>query len=350
VGVNRERTLAAAAVAVLVVAAIAAVAVPGALARKAAEDEESPPSSLTLREPRVSAGEVSGETAEVSLDVRFDHDGGPAENVTVEVQAIDEDTNLVETTARKSLGTIEGEREVRTRLNVSVEREGGYRFDIRLYENGERVTTGSTTVRGVGSLTPAYERTGVTFQGFESTSADLPSVTFSIGATANNRTTLETRTFLTNGGDETADRIELAVRARQVDSNIVADRARIDVGSIDPGATVTPEATLDVPDEYNYHLDAILLKDGVVVETASAPATLDPSLPTAGNETTNDDDGLETGDFQQDAESADGSPDEPDRPPETETSASSGPGFGAPVALVALVAAALLARRARREP
>ncbi len=64
----------------------------------------------------------------------------------MEVRAIDTDTGLVATMARRRPGNLTGGDgdEVRTRVGLAVDREGGYRFDIRLYEGGRRVATGST--------------------------------------------------------------------------------------------------------------------------------------------------------------------------------------------------------------
>ena len=346
---NRERTLGVLAVAVLLFGAALVVAAPGALAEKS--DTSVRPTHLDLREPRVSAGEVGGETAELSLDLRLAHRGGPAENVTVEVQAIDTDTGLVATTVRKRLGRIPAtsagpgreSREVRTRVNVSVKRQGGYRLDIRVYENDSRVATGRTTVRGVKSLVPDYADTPVEFHRFGERETSLPVISYSIQDTENNRTALETQTFLTNRGDEPAGDLTLVVKARQVESNVVADEATVQVGEIRPGRTEAQTARLTVPADYNYYLDAILLRDDVVVGTATSSATLDPTRPVPENETTEEVE-FNAGDF---ASSPTPEPERADagaEPPATATS--SGPGFGIVVGLAALLAlTAVLTRR-----
>ncbi|MFC7138248.1 hypothetical protein ACFQMA_00135 [Halosimplex aquaticum] len=195
---NREAWLGVLAL-LLVAAAVGLVALgPGALAERT--DEDVRPSRLSLQEPRVAAGEVGGERAELSLDVRMDHRGGDAENVTVEVQAVDTDTGLVATTVRKDLGTISGDREVRTRMNVTVDRQGGYRLDIRVYEDGRRIETGSTRVSGVDSLTPDYAETSVGFERFEGGETSPPVIAAQSLIERNNRTTLRTATALTNRG------------------------------------------------------------------------------------------------------------------------------------------------------
>lgn len=331
---NREATLVAIGLVVVVSAALLAVLAPGAVADRS--DGDLRPSHLDLREPRVAAGQVGGETAELVLDVRMDHRGGDAENVSVEVQAVDTETGLVETTVRRNLGTISGDREVRTRMNVSVPREGGYRLFTRVYENGSRVATGATRVSGVDSLTPEYATTPIQFHRFGSGERGLPVISYAIEEASNNRTTLRTQTYLTNRGDEAAGGLELEVMARQVESNVVADRERVAIGEIGPGRTATPTVTLAVPSGYNYYLDGILLRDGVIVGTATSGAMLDPTRPAPKNETTEAVE-FDAGEFE--------STPEP-QPRETPgPTAASGPGFGVALALVALVGAALLAAR-----
>jgi PGF-CTERM protein len=331
--VKREATLAALGLLVVIGAILLTVMAPGAVAERS---EDLRPSDIDLREPRVAAGEVGGETAELVLDVRLNHRGGAAENVTVEVQAVDTETGLVATTVRRDLGRVAGEREVRRPINVTVPREGGYRMFIRVYENGTRVATGATEVSGVDSLTPAYAATPIEFHSFGSGDASPPVIGYAVAETSDERTTLRTRTHLTNRGDETAGGLELVVTARQVESNVIADRERVAIDAIGPGRTATPTATLQVPAGYNYYLDGILLRDGVIVGTATSGAMLDPTRPVPENETT------EAVEF--DAGEFASTPDPPDRDTPAPT-AESGTGFGVVIGLVALLIAALAATR-----
>ena len=333
--VNLQRTLAVvAAVVVLGAVAVAALA-PGAVADRSDEPVRS--SYLTLQEPRVAAGNVGGETVELSLDLRLDHRGGPARNVTIEVQAIDRETGLVARTVRKDLGNITGDREVRTRVNVTVPREGGYRLHTRVYEDSERIETGLTEVRGVDSLTPD----SLEFHRFASGGADLPVISYSPTEADDNRTALETRTWLTNRGEEPAGGLELVVRARQVESNLVADRATVRIDEVRPGRTATPTVELDVPSNYNYYLDGILLRDGVIVGSATSGAMLDPSRPVPEN-TTREEVEFDAGDFTSETP-------EPQREEETPAAATvqNGPGFGVAAAVLALLAGAFVAHRRR---
>jgi PGF-CTERM protein len=338
--VQREQALAGGGVALLLVLLVAAVTVPGAMTERD-DDDDVRPSHLSLRnDVAVAPGEVTGETATLSLDVRLTHYGGTAENVTVEVRAIDADTNLLATTETVDVGNVSDEREVPVRANVTVERAGDYRFQVFVYEDGRRVASGTTEVSGVGSLTPEYARTPLVFERFGDTG--IPPISYSIASTSEGRVTLATQSHLTNTGDEAVSDLTLVVTARQAESNIVADRATVTIGEVRPGRTASVDADLTVPDDYNYRLDAVLLRDDVVLRTASATAELAPTKPLPENVTTERVE-IRASDFSSDQGGATREPTEMPR-----TTIASGPGFGVSVAVAALLGIALLGLRRNR--
>ncbi|WP_458185003.1 DUF7490 domain-containing protein [Haladaptatus sp. NG-WS-4] len=279
---NRERTLAGGIVVVAAAALIAAAVVLGAIADTPSGDLRT--SHFRLEEMTISSGEVSGSTATLTVETRLAHRGGPAKNVTVLVRATHLDSGLVETTTKTRVPTIDGDRETSVTQNVSVERRGGYRIETVVFRDGERVAEGGKEVRGVGTLQPAYARTDVAFHWQDETS-DFPSIEYAIADVPNNRTTLDVSTYLTNRGDDPSENVRVVFRARQAESNIVTDRATVSVGEIAAGRTASPSANLTVPDGYNYYLDAVLWKDGVVVGATRSAANLDPSETLSVNET-----------------------------------------------------------------
>jgi len=329
-----ERLLLGGAAAVVVVSAVAAVAVPGAISPD--EPGQVRPAALGVADLYIAPGPVSGDEATLAVETRIDHRGGPAENVTLLLRAVGLESGLVETTREVDVAPIAGDREVAVVENLTVPREGGYRIEAVAYVDGERRASGSKSVRGVGSLQPEYARTTVRFHRFSRT--DQPSIEYSIAGVSDDRATLRVRTFLTNAGGEAPDGLRLALTARQAESGIVADEADVEVGSIAPGRTATPEAEIVVPDGYNYYLDAVLWKDGVIVGSARSVANLDPQETISANVTTRDV-GLEVSDFERDGE---GAP-ERERPAATESAGQ--PGFTAALGVVALFGAVLLARR-----
>lgn len=336
---RREVLLAGGVVALALTMAIGATAIPGVLAEPPADVRES---HLDLRETNIEAVDVGGQTVTLSIDARLSHRGGPAENVTVETRAVDGDTGLVATTTQQRIGTVSGTREVSARTNVTVERQGGYRVETVVYADGERVTTGRRTVSNVDALKPSFARSPVTFERFENADVPLSAIAYRIDGVANNRTTLNVSVYLTNTGDEPAGDLSLRLRARQADSNVIADESTLRVGQIRPGRTTTVSTRLTVPDDYNYWLDGILRGDGVVVTTESAPANLDPTERLRVNETRRDT-GFQSSDFEEEPAAAG------DRQSEPEATASrAGPGFTVVATLLALLASALVL--VRRQP
>lgn len=331
---SRERLLAAAAAGVLAIALLAALVGPGVLASPA-EDDPVRPGHVSVEEVAVAPGEVSGATAELRLHGRIDHGGNPTENVTVRYRAYDAESGLLTDERTVDVGTMEGDGSVPVNATLRVDREGGYELETVVFRDGERVDRSSTEVRGVNALAPAYAETDVRF-----TESDVvPPLAVSVDSVEDDRTTLRVAASLTNGGDGESGDLRVELVLRQADSNLVADRASVDAGAIRPGRTANADATLTVPSEYNYYVDAALYRDGVLVDSARSVANLDPRETISANETEREVE-FEVGDFTDDEPERGGSEDAARRETDVNT-----PGFTAALAVVALLASALLARR-----
>lgn len=330
---HRERILAAAAVAVVAVTLLAAALVPGAVANPRS-DEPTRPGPVRVVDMPIAAGEVTGERATLQVAPQLRHDGNTAPNVSVRFRAVDAESGLVETTDRVPVGDLETDGERAVPANLTVEREGGYRIEAIVYSGDRRMDTAERRVSGLDALTPEYARSTVGF----TDDAALPALSVGVAEARENRTTLEVSPSLVNRGDEPAEGLRIGLTLRQAESNVVAARTTVDAGAVRPGRTASPATTVSVPAGYNYYVDAVLYRDGVVIDTARGAVNLDPSETVSVNETRREV-AFEAGDFEG-GEGAD------DRAREPRATASGGqPGFGVGVALVALLGAALAARR-----
>jgi PGF-CTERM protein len=332
----RDRTLAAGAAGLVAVALLTAAAVPGVLADPA-DEGPTRPGPVRIAETTIAPGTVSGETTVLNVQTRLDHRGNPTPNVSVRFRATDAESGFVADTRTVDVGTIEEEGERLVETNLTVEREGGYRVEATVFRDGERVGSGGKVVSGLEALTPEYARTSVGFSNEEA----LPPVAFSVASASDDRTTLDLAATLTNRGDDASEDLRVTVVLRQADSNIVAARSAAEVGTIRPGRTETVETQVTVPSQYNYYIDAVLWKDGVVVDTARSAANLDPTERISVNETRREVE-LRVEDF---SENDGGVATEAPREEGTITTSTSAPGFGVGVGVAALLAVALLARR-----
>jgi PGF-CTERM protein len=339
--VKRERILTVAAIAVVAAAVLLAALSPAALAPPDEPSQTDEDGRLGIEEVRITPGDVSSGTATLAIDTRLRHHGSTTENVTVLLRAVDTERGVVEATREIDVGAVTGDRETAVDGNVTVPRSGNYRIETVVFADGQRVAQGHTDVEGVGSLHP------VTFQEFESAAgmAPLPSVEYTVSDAGGNRTTLDVAAYVTNTDAERAEGVDVVLVARQAESNIVADRETVEVGSIGAGRTVTPNASLTVPDGYNYYLDAMILRDDVLITSTRAPATLEPGQNFSAPVDEGGDE-LQVSEFEADDESA-AEETVTDGGDSARSDGGGQPGFGVAAAVLAIVGATLLRRRHR---
>ena len=330
-----ERTLAAAAVALLVVTAATVFVVPGALADP--DEGVTRPGRVDVTEVSVAPGEVRGGTADLRLLTRIDHRGPPTPNVTVRFRAYDAESGLLVAERRRAAGQLTDDQSVQLNGTLRVPREGGYLLETTLYQDGQEVDQRTRRVSGVAALTPPYAVSPVAF----TDRAALPPVAVSVASADDNRTRLRLTASLANGGDDPSGDLRVAFRLRQAESNLQTARATETVGRIEPGRTGEATAEVSVPTGYNYYVDAVLYRDGVVIDTARAVANLDPQERISAEETVRDVE-FDVEDFE---------PTERRQPEATEPASaqtsSGAPGLGPVVAVAALLAAATLVVRRR---
>ncbi|MDL0125277.1 hypothetical protein PNQ92_07610 [Halobacterium salinarum] len=328
---DRERLLAVGIAVVVLASAVTAVVIPGVVAD--ADRDDVHPGRVDVEETTIAANGTSSGTVDLSTTAYLSHRGGDSENVTVTVRAVGLESGLVEATRSTAIDTITGDREVPVTVDIPVARDGGYRIETVLRADSQRVATVSKSVRGVGSVQSGGHMT------FHRFGADLPAVQYSVASVDGDTTALDVSTYLTNHGAAPSEDVSVELVVRQADSNVVAARTTIPVDDVAPGATVTPNATVDVPSAYNYYLDAVLRQDGVIVGTARSAANLDPQERIEANTTVRDT-GLQVEDF----ETTDNTQRESGTDPEQ--SAGGGiPGFGPAVALIAVAATTIAAAR-----
>jgi hypothetical protein len=332
-----ETALVAAAAVVVLTSAVVAVAAPGALA-----GPEEEPGFARVTDVTVATAGVAPESATLNVTAYLQHRGGVSENLSVRVRATHLETGMHATTERVDVEPVEGETEVEVPVELTVPREGGYRVAVQLYDGGQRRGEVAREVRGVGALQPPAGRSSVQFHRFDRQPGNdtLPSVQTAVESVEDEEVTLNVSAYLTNQGGEAAGDLSVQFVLVQAESGIVAERTRVPVGSVPALHTVTPATLVTVPDGYNYYVDALLWKGGVMVDSARGVANLDPDESIRVNRS-GEAGGLQVGEFARgDGADAGGPTPEPDAARQT-----AAPGLGVGVAVLALAAAALFARR-----
>ncbi|ARS90569.1 DUF7490 domain-containing protein [Natrarchaeobaculum aegyptiacum] len=354
---NRESLLAIAAL-VVVVATLSTLLLGGAITNP---DEPDAPREVapSVLETTLAADEVSGETATLVVDTHLEARAGHTENATLVHRATNGDTGLVEDTTTIGVDPIDDGAEEVVTSTIDVPRDGSHEIETLVYVDGTRTDATSYRVSGMDSLPPTYADSSLDFHRFGDEGyalADVPALEYTIQSADGQTAHLEVASYLTNGGEDAAGDLELEVKARQADSNIVADRETVPVEDVDPGETVAPTTDLEVPDEYRYHLDAILWRDGSIVATERAGADLRPES-VVENASDADERGLDATDFEETdgVETVPADDSGPVRDDVAEEAGDGTPGFGPLGAAVAVAVGLALVgaasrRRKRPEP
>lgn len=321
-------------------------------------DGPTPQPHLDTQEVTITSERVDGQTVTLSIDLYLRQDARPrgldaddaelrSENVSVRLRATDRETGLIADTTDLDVDPIEGERDFEVSGTITVDRDSAYDIEALVFQDDRRIEVGRTSVSGLDRLEPEYARSPVRFERFAG--SDIPVVGYTVEAAGDEEADLGVSAYVTNTGDGDHDDVEVELIARQTDSNIIADSERVRVGDIRPGRTETAETTLTVPDGYNYYLDAVIWRDGVIVDTAREGATLNPNTtaPDVGR-AEDEEEGVAVGDFVTDDAEED-VPAERDAVAEDEVEDDEQPGLGIAAALFALaLVLAAVARIARR--
>lgn len=304
----------------------AAVVTPGCL-----RDFEDP-GRVQMRGIEVAAPSVSSGRVTLEVTTVLDNEGGRSEPVRLDVKAFSTQTGLRVARNTTDVGPIEGDTTEQVVTRVDVPRRDGVRIEVLLLVGGRARRSGEVTVRNVGSLQPNVRTTGLSIQSMDFHVEEVGS------GNDTGRVRIEARVYVTNEASSTSGTFEMQVKAREVSTDLIADEVRRDVGDVGPGETQVFPVTLDVPDGFNYEVEAVLWDGSFVVERGVDHVQLLPEkeVPEGRDIVVSDPDlrdfiGPDRGDAGRDS---------PDRDRATV------PGFGAAGLLVA--AAAAVAWTARR--
>ena len=228
-----------------------------------------PPSSVSIREVDVKPVEVTSARIEMNVTAYINHNGGKTRNASMLIRAINSDTRLLETQVSASIPETESEFEktLPVSTNLNVERNGGYELNILLFDNGSIRDSGTVNIRGLNALTPESKRSGVT----------LNNIDFTVGGVSAGKVSIKSDIYLENRGPDTSDNLKITVKAREANSNLIADKTNAETGEIVNETTVVRSVQLVVPEGYNYMVVVELWRGDTMINTWEKPVLLAPT-------------------------------------------------------------------------
>lgn len=252
-------------VAVLFVVSIAIVL----LNSDALQDENiyKPSASFSIREVDVKPVEVTSSLIEVNVTAYIYHGEGEAKNATMLIRAINSNTGLHESEVSTPIPESDGDKTVKASAKLKVERNGNYDLKILLYDNGSIRDSGSVGIKGLNALTPVAKLSGVS----------VNNIDFIVMGTSAGRASIRSDVYLENKWAAPSENMNMIVKARQAESNLLADKRSSETGVIAGEATSVKSVQLDVPEGYNYMMVVELWKGDVLVNTWEKALMLAPT-------------------------------------------------------------------------
>ncbi len=226
-----------------------------------------PSASFSISEVDVKPVEVTSNLIELNVTAYIYHIEGEAKNAAMLIRAINSNTGLHEAEVSTPIPESDRDKTVTSSAKLKVDREGSYDFRILLYDNGSIRESGSVSIKGLNALTPEAKLTGVT----------VNNIDFIATGASGGRASIRSDVYLENKWAAPSGNMNMIVKARQAESNLLADKRSSETGIIAGEATAVKSVQLDVPDGYNYMMVVELWKGDVLVNTWEKALMLAPT-------------------------------------------------------------------------
>lgn len=224
------------------------------------------PNTVDIARIDVSAPVVTSGTAVLAVNVTLDNSGAESGDLRLVVRAYDTDTGLLVLTNETRPGKMGEDRTETFEVRMAVPRQSGYRLGVDLYEDDRLVRPDGVTVSNVGGLEPNLFETGIR----------IGSMDFLV-KNVTGRVDIEAKVYVTNEGRGDARPLRLQVKAREVSTGLLSDEAFTNVSGVPVEATRPFAVRLDVPQGYNYEVEAILWDGDFIVGRGRGTVQLLPT-------------------------------------------------------------------------
>ena len=224
-------------------------------------------SRLMITDIDISAERVTSTSVLLNVTTYIENNGnGESGEAELLLKAFDSASGLLVGESTTPAGSINKDRTVSVSQLIDVEREGGYRIDVVLFEDEKRLRQRSVQIYGIGDLTPNINDIGIRIQEMD----------FLVENVTDSRVAIGVDIYLTNEGDFTSEDLPMLVKAREVDAGLLADKVWITTGNIEKEKTIINSCEIAVPDGYNYIVEALIWKNDTIVERGEGVVQLNP--------------------------------------------------------------------------
>lgn len=226
-----------------------------------------PPSYLIIREVDVKPLDITESYIDINMTAYLNHAGGKSNNASMVVRATNRDAGLLVSQGYTSIPNIEFDKTIAVYQNLRIDRDKNYELRIFLFDNGSVQDSGTINIQGLSTLIPKSKDNKIM----------MSNIDFIVSGVDSKRVSINPDIYFENRGPETSKNLKLIVKAREADSNLLADKVISETGDIKSESTVIRTVQLKVPDKYNYMVVVELWNDDILTNTWERPVLLAPT-------------------------------------------------------------------------
>lgn len=226
-----------------------------------------PPSYLIIREVDVKPLDITESYIDINMTAYLNHAGGKSNNAYMVVRATNRDAGLLVSQGYTSIPNIEFDKTIAVYQNLRIDRDKNYELRIFLFDNGSVQDSGTINIQGLSTLIPKSKDNKIM----------MSNIDFIVSGVDSKRVSINPDIYFENRGPETSKNLKLIVKAREADSNLLADKVISETGDIKSESTVIRTVQLKVPDKYNYMVVVELWNDDILTNTWERPVLLAPT-------------------------------------------------------------------------
>ncbi len=280
-------------------------------------------SELRIADIDISKERVASANVLLNVTTYIENRGDRSGDARLLLKAFDLESGLLVDQETVTVGSILKRKTKPASQVVKVDRDGGYRIEVVLFEDDQRVDQRTMRISGIGDLTPNVYDIGLR----------IPEMDFLVKNVIGSKVTIGVDLYLTNEGDITSEDFQVLIKAREMDAGLLADKTWISTGVIEKETTVIRSADIVVPDDYNYIVEALIWKNDTIVARGQGVVQLNPRRTIPEKEKVVSE-GIEVEDFMV-----------PEEAYESGVMKEKAPGFTALMLLMALILTTLIMKR-----
>ena len=225
-------------------------------------------SELGIADIDISADRVTSANVLLNVTTYIENRGDRSGDARLLLKAFDMESGLLVDQETVAVGSLLKQKTKSASQVVKVDRDGGYRIEVVLFEDDQRIDQETMKVSGIGDLTPNVYDIGLR----------IPEMDFLVKNVTDSRVTIGVDLYLTNEGSTTSEDLQVLIKAREVNAGLLADKTWISTGEIKKETTFIRSADIVVPDDYNYIVEALIWKNDTIVERGEGVVQLNPKI------------------------------------------------------------------------